>query len=331
MPLVVHFLNVGRGDCTIIEFPNDNRVGIVDIFNGKIFDEDSRQELLAAYRESREYELDKLFASSSYALEEKYLVKKREELTDPIAYYDTHIGRDKNVFRMLITHPDMDHMTGLYRLRHQEPKDIFNFWHTGYENFNLDDSTKQEWEDSPYDKRDWEAYKELRDTAGGGPKSLLNKRGAEGDYWTIDGVEMWSPSDSLINLAANKQKPNILSMVLKVSYKGRSIVLGGDATADETWPEIEKYINLPKIDVLRASHHGRKSGYYGAAIKKMSPWLTITSVTEKAHDATQNYQRYSDHTVSLRDTQDIKIIIDDDGTLYYPPKLEDHWKSKLGG
>lgn len=328
MPLVVHFLNVGQGDCTILEFPNDNRIGIVDIFNVKIFDQDTRQELIEAYRESREYELDKIFALSHYDLEEKYLARKREDLTDPIAYYDTHIGKEKSVFRMMITHPDMDHMTGLYRLHHQEPKEIINFWHTGYEDFNLENTTDDEWEDSPYDKRDWETYKRLRD-GNGSSKSLLNTRGVEGDYWTIDGVEIWSPSNTLISLASEKQKPNILSLVLKISYKGRSIVLGGDATADETWPDIEKYVYLPKIDVLKASHHGRKSGYYGPTIKKLSPWLTITSVTEKAHDATQNYRRYSDYTVSLRDTQDIKIKIDDDGTLYYPPKIEDHWKSKI--
>jgi hypothetical protein len=328
MPLVVHFLNVGRGDCTIIEFPNDNRIGIFDIFNVKIFDEETRQELLAAYRMSREYELDKLFNSSSYALEEKYLAKKREQLTDPIAYYDTHIGRTKSLFRALISHPDMDHMTGLYRLLHQEPKEIVNFWHTGYEDFNLEDTTDDEWEESPYDKRDWETYKRLRD-GNGAPKSLLNTRGVEGDYWSIDGVEIWSPSNALVSLASERQKPNILSMVLKISYKDRSIVLGGDATADETWVDIAEHVTLPKIDVFKASHHGRKSGYYGPAIKRMSPWLTITSVTEKAHDATQSYRRYSDYTVSLRDTKDIKIIIDDDGTLYYPPNLEDHWKSKL--
>ncbi|MBW2029678.1 MAG: hypothetical protein JRJ31_11460 [Deltaproteobacteria bacterium] len=178
MPLVIHFLNVGRGDCTIIEFPNDGRIGIIDIFNVKIFDEDTRQELLEAYRESREYELGKVFTSSLYDLEEKYLAKKREELTDPIAYYDTHVGRDKSVFRTLITHPDMDHMTGLYRLHHQEPKEIVNFWHTGYEAFNLDDTTDDEWEDSPYDKRDWETYKQLGDS-NGSPKSLLNTRGEE--------------------------------------------------------------------------------------------------------------------------------------------------------
>jgi len=328
MPLTIHFLNVGRGDCTIIEFPNENRIGIVDIFNVKIFDKDTRAELLEAYRESREYEIEKLLAASTYDIEEAYLRKKREELTDPIAYLDTHIGTNKSIFRMLITHPDMDHMTGLYRLHHQEPKDIVNFWHTGKENFNLDDSTDQDWEKSPYDKRDWEAYKNLRSSESD-PKNLLKTRGNTGDYWAVDGVEIWSPSDELIKTASEKQKPNILSMVLKISYKGHNIVLGGDATKEETWPDIFENIGLNHVSVLKASHHGRKSGYYGPAVKEMSPWLTITSVTEKAHDATRNYRRYSDYTVSLRDAKDIKITIADDGTLYYPDYLKEHWKPKI--
>ena len=124
MPLVVHFLNVGRGDCTLIEFPNDNRVGIVDICNVKIFDKDTERELLEAYRQTMEYARLKEGHRFPILLQQAYIKKKSEELTDPIAYYDTHIGRDKDVFRLLITHPDMDHMTGLYRLHHQEPKEI---------------------------------------------------------------------------------------------------------------------------------------------------------------------------------------------------------------
>jgi len=40
MPLVVHFLNVGQGDCTIIQFPS-GRVGIVDIDNLPILDDET--------------------------------------------------------------------------------------------------------------------------------------------------------------------------------------------------------------------------------------------------------------------------------------------------
>ena len=88
--------------------------------------------------------------------------------------------------------------------------------------------------------------------------------------------------------------------------------------------------DLKGVDVLKASHHGRKSGYYYPAVKEMSPWLTITSVTEKKHDATNNYRRYSNHTVSLREKKDIKIEITDTGTLYYPSYIESHWKEQIG-
>ena len=56
--------------------------------------------------------------------------------------------------------------------------------------------------------------------------------------------------------------------------------------------------------------------------------MTITSVADPDHDATRNYRRYSDYTVSLLDAGDIRITIKDDGTLLYSPNTEDHWKPK---
>jgi competence protein ComEC len=103
-------------------------------------------------------------------------------------------------------------------------------------------------------------------------------------------------------------------------------VLGGDATADETWPEIWPHLDMKGVDVLKASHHGRNSGYYQPSVKEMAPWLTITSVGQAEHDATRKYRQYSEHTVSMRSFGDIRIRIDDDGKLYYPPGLDDHWK-----
>lgn len=325
MPLKVHFLNVGRGDCTIIEFPSGH-VGIVDIDNLKVLDPDSRSELLQAYRESRDYLIRQQYGTPSWRLEEEFLHKTTQELTDPLAYYDAHIGSSKDVFRFLVTHPDMDHMTGLYRLHVQDTrKELVNFWHTGSHDFNLATTTAEEWERSPYDQRDWETYKFLRGNANT-PKALQKYQGAQGEYWTEDGLELWAPTPKLEQCAVEKEQSNILSMVIKISYQGRSILLGGDATAEETWPAIMDQVS--QVDVLKASHHGRKTGYYWPAVKAMAPWLTITSVGQKAYDATENYQRYSTYTVSLRDSGDICIEIGDDGVLYYPPHLKEHWKPK---
>ncbi len=326
MPLKVHFLNVGRGDCTIIQFPS-GRVGMVDIDNLKILDPDTRAETLADYRKSFGYQLGRTQTILRQMMEQEFLKKEEEKLTDPLAYYDAHIGKYTDIFRLIVTHPDMDHMTGLYRLHKQDPnKSIINFWHTGKHDFNLADTTDQEWEESPYDKRDWETYKELRD--GENPRSLQKYQGDTGDFWTEDGIEIWAPTPELEKLAVEKDESNILSYILKITYKGRSIVLGGDATANETWPTICPKLDMSGIAVLKASHHGRKSGYYGPAVKEMSPWLTITSVGEAEHDATDNYRRYSEYTASLGKAGDICIKIDDDGTLYYPPHLKEHWKPR---
>jgi competence protein ComEC len=330
MSLKAHFLNVGSGDCTIIEFPS-GRIGIVDIYNLKILDEETKSELLQEFAGiSREYLDSKAYKPFlAKALEEQYIKKEQEKLTDPLFYYNDNIGQNTEIFRLMVTHPDMDHMTGLYRLYNQEQnKTILNFWHTGMYDFNLSDTSDEEWENSPYDKRDWDTYKALR-LSENAPKSLQKYQGDTGDFWTEDGIEIWAPTKDLEKLAIEKEEPNILSMILKISYKGKSIVLGGDATADETWSTIYPKIDMKGVHVLKASHHGRKSGYHMESVKEMSPWLTITSVGDKEHDATDNYRRYSTYTVSLLKAGDFTIEIGDDGILYYSPNIANCWKPQI--
>jgi competence protein ComEC len=323
MPLVVHFLNVGEGDCTIIEFPSGH-VGMVDISNVKTLDSDTRSELLESYSDA-EYAMAKQAGSSALArLEEAFLRKAAAPTTDALEYFDAYVGPTRNLFRLIVTHPHMDHISGLHRLYTREPKGVINFWHTGYDNFDLDDA---DWSGGRYSELDWLIYKQLR-ASESDPKALHKRQGDEGEYWTADGIEIWAPTPELEELAVSKNNQNILSMVLKISHAGRSILLGGDATATETWPAIYEAIDMTGIDVLKASHHGRNSGYHQPPVKEMSPRLTITSVGQKEHDATEKYRRYSDHTVSMRFTGNIRITIDDDGTLRYPLNLEDHWRPR---
>jgi len=57
-----------------------------------------------------------------------------------------------------------------------------------------------------------------------------------------------------------------------------NIVIGGDAT-EEMWEALYKKwggFNM-KIHLLKASHHGRKSGYYREIVKAMNPDVTILS------------------------------------------------------
>jgi competence protein ComEC len=327
MPLVAHFLNVGRGDCTIIEFPS-GRVGVIDIDNLRLLDPETEREVLEEYHESLGIRLLFLEQAQKFQIDRKFLEDMAKKLTDPLAYYNTHIGQTRDIFRFIITHPDMDHMTGLCRMSQDANKSIVNFWHTGLHDFNLGDTTPEEWATCPYDKADWDTYKRLRASTSSSPTSLQRYRGQTGDFWTEDGVEIWAPTPELEKLAVGKEQSNIISMVLKISYKGWSFIMGGDATADETWPAIYPDTNMQGRIVLKASHHGRKTGYHQPSIKEMAPWLTITSVGEKEHDATEHYRRYSDHTVSLRKSGDIALTIDDNGKLWYPPNVAECWKVK---
>ena len=42
--LKIHFLNVGHGDCTLLEFPS-GRTTLIDINNSKVVDEETEKEL----------------------------------------------------------------------------------------------------------------------------------------------------------------------------------------------------------------------------------------------------------------------------------------------
>jgi beta-lactamase superfamily II metal-dependent hydrolase len=316
MPLKVHFLNVGRGDCTIIEFPS-GRIGIVDIDNLKSLDPSTKEEI-EKDAISGPYGGDALLE----ALKQLMAVQSAEEdITDPFEYYQAWIG-NRDIFRMIVTHPDMDHMTGLKRLAAE--RSILNFWHIGPYDFNL---TGAEWDGSPYDEDDWQVYKKLRASVSD-PKALKMMRNATGSFWSEDQIQLWAPTQGLLEKADRTEQANISSMVLRISYRGRAIILGGDATAEDSWPAIYPATDMTGIDVLKASHHGRKSGYHQPSVKEMSPWLTITSVWDKDYDATELYRRYSDYTVSLRQCGDVQITIEDDGKLIYSPNIQAHWKPK---
>ena len=119
---------------------------MVDIHNLKILDRDTRAELLQEYHESLDYLATKASGLLTEAeLDERFINQEQARLTDPLAYYDAHVGKYQDIFRLIVTHPDMDHMTGLYRLFEQEKsKKILNFWHTGPHDFNLARTTEQE-------------------------------------------------------------------------------------------------------------------------------------------------------------------------------------------
>ena len=87
--LKIHFLNVGKGNCTVIKLPSE-RLMVVDIDNSRINDDD-------------------------------------DVLQCPIDFLNRTYPNE-SIFRFILTHPDMDHMSGLYDL--DKERKIHNFWDT---------------------------------------------------------------------------------------------------------------------------------------------------------------------------------------------------------
>jgi competence protein ComEC len=316
--LKIHFLNVGHGDCTIIQFPSGRNM-MVDINKAKSLNEEEQKELLESMELSYlEYtNLRKLQEALSTNITSIYEFAKEKKRTlpapiDPIDYIKNL--KINSFFRYVQTHPDMDHMSGLYRLHTQEEIEIINFWDT--KNDKVQDFNGHG--GRLYDARDWEEYQKLR-VSESDPKAFFYYRGDENSYYTEDGITILSPTKELVDKANEKKDYNKLSYVLLIQYGGCKVVLGGDADK-EVWEEIICNENLKEllkdVSVLKASHHGRDSCFHEEAVKLMAPQWTVCSVGKKPdNDAHNQYKKYTKNKVlSTRFRGNITLTLKSDGT-----------------
>jgi len=282
----IHFLDVGHGDCTIIDFPD--HLTVIDINNCKKLAFDSRAEIRHKHRPMvMPFSGQGPLMNVLYA--EKYVKDAEDRLTDPLQYLQKHFA-GRSIFRYIQTHPDMDHMAGIARLFNEWP--VENFWDTAHSIEKDEDGFKSA--DVNFSKDDWHAYQDIR--KGNRNQTVLRPTtGTQNIYYADDGIRIFAPFDHSYANDSNAD-PNALSYVLLIQVEQCNILLGGDATV-ETWDQLYKAFNgnMPKIHLLKASHHGRKSGYHREAVKSMNPDLTILSVGElKAKDdAEASYERYS--------------------------------------
>jgi hypothetical protein len=219
----------------------------------------------------------------------------------------------------------MDHMTGVYNLHVDRGIDIVNFWDTKH---SIQKSEKPEdWENTGYDIRDWQEYKRLRKSTGS-PKALFPLRGDENQFWTDDGITIWSPFEHAPDISED-DRVNQLTYIILIQYGKCNILLGGDAEIP-TWERIYEAFNgrYPKVHLLKAPHHGRKSGYHWQSVKAMAPDYTVVSVGElkKKDDAFASYEKWSEKgCYSTRFEGDITARCWEDGDVW----LYDHSGTRL--
>ena len=314
--LRVHILNVGHGDCTIIEHPS-GRLTMVDVNNSQSYDDETRNELLAE-------EVGKLTPASAFlwsppfstvADADRRIVasgvveaKAKRELTDPVQYMrDRFAGR--SLYRFVLTHPDLDHMRGLRRIH--DTIGFANFWDTA--NTKPEPSFR-----SGADREDWEFYRRMQ--ADG--RHRLYARGAsafafgkdENGYPGGDAIEILSPDQEIVGACNTRGLSNDISIVLRIHHAGRTILLPGDVEGLAWDNMVDTYGARLKSDFLKASHHGRDTGYHLEALQHIRPAMTFVSVGRKpATDASSKYRGQSRQVASTRYYGNIVLTIHDDG------------------
>jgi beta-lactamase superfamily II metal-dependent hydrolase len=317
MSLEIHFLNVGHGDCTIVKFPS-GRIMMIDINNSKTLPDGD----VVALAESKGVSAWEFRHGVALEVRESWEDYYKSLLVDPAEYFEARFPGE-SVFRYVQTHPDLDHMGGLHRFFWQDKIGLENFWDVAH----AKELDEESFENSPYEYADWVAYLALR--KGWGPSSdgsidkehhkVLNLlRGATGNYWDGDAVEILSPTAELIEVCNAIDKYNNVSYVLKITYAGRTIILPGDAES-AAWKSILDMPGAGQIacDVLKASHHGRESGYDEDAVAAMSPEVVICSVGKKPDtDASDEYASHGAAVLSTRFHGTIKMTVWADGDIW---------------
>ena len=274
--LKIHFLNVGHGDCTLIELPAQGNMGerlmMIDIDYCKSLSDDE------ATPASSGVTLEALKAAmlSTQSFEDYY----RSLLVDPYDYYSDNLKtKYPSIFRYIQTHPDMDHMSGLHRFFWQEAVPLWNFWDIAH----TKEKDEDDFSSGQYSYLDWLVYQLLGQ--GKGPnetthKALQKHRSHTGDYWTGDNIEILSPTPELLEQCNDDGTSwNNASYVLKISYGGRSVILGGERAEGPAWESmLADAKHLLTCDILKAAHHGRESGHHAGVLDVMDPDYVICSV-----------------------------------------------------
>lgn len=255
----VHFLNVNQGDCIIIQH-DSGRTTMFDICAGNI----DRQERTLTEA------LAKQFTPA------KGNFRMCEHPTNPLDYLSDKLGLDQ-VWRFILSHPDMDHLDGFNALL--DEFNVLHFWNSGAERKKPDFSNY-----GAFLEEDWDRYARVIAGNETGTQSLTVRAGASFKYANADDtvggrgddLHILAPNQRLIDDANRTQEFNDASYVVLYNSPFGKVLLTGDAH-DATWEYVlDQYkAEVSDVALLIAPHHGRKSGRSYDFLDCVNPKLTL--------------------------------------------------------
>jgi len=245
----------------------------------------------------------------------------KAKLTNPIDYIISNFP-NRVIFRFILTHPDMDHMSGIKNLFGK--KTVWNFWDTN----NTKQVDPDSWHQSPYDEEDWQYYEELHRKEANGITYIRNLRDDTADCcWMQDGIRILAPTRDLVGDANQNENWDNLSYVLMVEHATQKILLGGDATKF-VWENIVDYYNdYLETDILFAPGHGSPNHISSEILDMIRPRLITVSVAEGVDYDYDTYKNYG-RVLSTKYYGNIKVRIKNDGEIIFTTqfrKYSDSW------
>lgn len=106
---------------------------------------------------------------------------------------------------------------------------------------------------------------------------------------------------------------NELSLVLRITYRGRSALFTGDITGEL---ETQLFADAQEVDVYKAAHHGSKSSSYALPLTALSPRYSVVSVGCNTYGhphewAMKNLEVYSDAVYTTQNDHAVAFYVDD--------------------
>jgi beta-lactamase superfamily II metal-dependent hydrolase len=338
----LHFLNVGKGDCTLIQH-DSGRWTMVDICGGNRKAQRIGDLLAAVAQPARRaltppslfnalagntapqrnglFDLleslpppppQRSFSALANALagtQPRGNFGMDEEWKNPLDYLDK-LGVT-SIFRFISTHPEMDHLDGLDALFNKMP--VVNFWTTGVvrddPEFGLGCRFKLE---------DWNRYLNARGGHIQGTTSLRKRfpdfnfkyasRDDDAGNGVGDQLHILSPDDRLVQLAEQDGDTNDASFVISLTTPAGRVIIPGDAH-DRTWRHVlatnPQWVQ--NCALLLAPHHGRDSEREYEFLGHLNPKLTLMGCVQSEHSGCAAWSRRNLPTISNTQAGNIRV------------------------
>ncbi|MBU1168540.1 MAG: hypothetical protein KKD44_03150 [Proteobacteria bacterium] len=293
----IHALNVGQGDCAIIEHA-ESRLTVVDINRSSQMDWATLMDVVKAWN-PRQFNGER-FLYAYGAIDYKTLLKRSGytvRITDPIPYIKALInknGHARHGLRFISSRPDITYFSGLWALNRDIG--IASAWVPPWVNNQTPGKSE------PILGKDQEFYAFL--SHGTWPDISLESPSSGGRIESSDAydIQVISPQPSAGGSSSTRDGDALPSCVLIIRYGKSKMILGNNASK-EIWSRIVSDCpdDIKNTSILKASHHGQARGFHMDAVKLMKPEYTILNLgIKEISPLTTPYARICPHAVNTR-------------------------------